>query len=65
MVGAGVGVALVPKLDAEARQTANVSLLELDQGYPIKLNLYFRKDTEFSQGAMRFISFMQKYRQQK
>lgn len=64
LVSAGVGIALVPKLDAQMRGTPNVTLLELNQGYPIKLNLYFRKDVEFSPGAMRFISFMQKYRQQ-
>lgn len=65
LVGADVGVALVPRLEAETRNTPNVCLLELERECPIKLNLYFRKNSEFTPGAMSFISFLQKYRQQK
>lgn len=62
LVAAEVGVALLPKLDAQLHGDPGVALLSLDKPYPIHLNLYFRKNAELSPGAMKFISFMQKNR---
>lgn len=65
MVAEEIGVALLPRREAEYHCNDNVTLLSLNPVQEMKIDLFFRKHAEFSPGAAFFISFLQKYNQTK